>query len=200
MSMTPEWSVWGAAFLQSFVTLLVIMDPFGGLPIFLTLTKNFDLPRTRHSANRAIRVSFILLVIVVFVGTGVLDFFGISLFSFQVGGGLILLLLGLLYVLDIQVGSANDYKSDIIIPMATPLIAGPGAITAVILLVSQFGFWIPLAATLVNLFLFWFAMYNAHYITRAIGKQGIEILSRIMGLLLVALAVEMLRGAWLGLK
>lgn len=195
-----DWPAFGAAFLQSFVTLLVILDPFGGLPVFLTLTKNFELKRSRRSANRAIRVSAILLTVVIFVGTGVLDFFGISLFSFQVGGALILLILGLLYVLDIQIGSAQDYQSDIIIPMATPLIAGPGAITAVILLVSQFGFWIPLAATLVNLFIFWFAMYNAHYITRAIGKQGIEILSRIMGLLLVALAVEMLRGAWLGLK
>ena len=196
--MSFDWPVISAAFLQSFVTLLVILDPFGGLPVFLTLTKDFDLKRSRRSANRAIRVSAILLTIVIFVGMGILDFFSISLFSFQVGGGLILLILGLLYVLDIQVGSSDEYKSDIIIPMATPLIAGPGAITAVILLVSQFGFWIPLVATLVNLFIFWFAMYNAHYITRAIGKQGIEILSRIMGLLLVALAVEMLRGAWLG--
>lgn len=198
--MSIDWSITSSALLQSFVTLLVILDPFGGLPVFLTLTKDFDLKRSRRSATRAIRVSAVLLTIVIFVGIGVLDFFGISLFSFQVGGGLILLILGLIYVLDIQTSSSQDYKSDIIIPMATPLIAGPGAITAVILLVSQFGFWIPLAATLINLFIFWFAMYNAHYITRAIGRQGIEILSRIMGLLLVALAVEMLRGAWLGLK
>lgn len=184
------------AFMNAFVTLLVIMDPFGGLPVFMTLTKGYSEARAKHSAHRAIRVSLILLTIFVFIGEGVLEFFGISIFSFQVGGGLILLLLGLLYVLNIKLGDDMDYSKDIVIPMATPLIAGPGAITAIILLVSQYGVWLPLIAMLANLFIFWVAMYYARYIKKFVGEQGLEIMSRIMGLLLVALAIEMIRSAW----
>ena len=82
------------AFMHAFVTLLVIMDPFGGLPVFMTLTKDYTEERAKKSSHRAIRVSLILLTIFVFIGEGVLKFFGISIFSFQVGGGLILLILG----------------------------------------------------------------------------------------------------------
>jgi len=188
------------AFMHSFVTLLVIMDPFGGLPVFMTLTKDYSDDRVKRSAHRAARVSLILLSVFVFVGEGVLKFFSISMFSFQVGGGIILLLLGLLYVLNINVGEDKDYAKDIVIPMATPLIAGPGAITAIIILVSLYGYWVPFLAMLVNLFIFWVAMYYARYIKKLIGEQGLEIMSRVMGLLLVALAIEMIRSAWLGLS
>jgi len=187
------------AFMHAFVTMLVIMDPFGGLPVFMTLTKDYSEERAKRSAHRATRVSFILLTIFVFVGEGILEFFGITMFSFQVGGGLILLLLGLLYVLDITLSDDKDYSKDIVIPMATPLIAGPGAITAIIILVSKYGYWIPLLAMLVNLFIFWVAMYYARYIKKGLGEQGLEIMSRVMGLLLVALAIEMIRSAWVEL-
>ena len=187
------------AFMTAFVTLLVIMDPFGGLPVFMTLTKDYPEDRAKRSAHRATRVSLILLTIFVFVGEGVLDFFGISMFSFQVGGGLILLALGLLYVLGVTLGDDKDYSKDIVIPMATPLIAGPGAITAIIILVSKYGYWIPLLAMLLNLLIFWVAMYYARYIKKYLGEQGLEIMSRVMGLLLVALAIEMIRSAWIDL-
>ena len=188
------------AFLHAFVTLLVIMDPFGGLPVFMTLTKDYSEQRAKHSAHRATRVSLLLLLVFVILGDRVLAFFGISIFSFQVGGGLILLLLGLLYVLDISWGDDKDYSKDIVIPMATPLIAGPGAITAIILLDAQYGMLIPLLAMLANLMIFWAAMYYARYIKRFLGQQGLEIMSRIMGLLLVALAIEMINSAWSTLR
>jgi multiple antibiotic resistance protein len=181
---------------HSFVTLLVIMDVFGGLPIFMTLTADYEPSRAKRSAHRAARVSLILLTIFVFAGELVLDFFGITIFSFQVGGGLVLLLIGLTYVLDVNIGGEKDYSKDIVIPMATPLIAGPGAITAIIILVNSYGYWVPLAAMLLNLAIFWQAMYHARHIRRFIGEQGLEIMSRIMGLLLVALAIEMIREAW----
>ncbi len=182
--------------LPSFVTLLVILDPFGGIPVFMTLTREYDNVRTHQAANRAIRVSFILLALFLFAGNGILNFFGISIFSFQIGGGLILLILGLAYTLDISLYKNMDYAQGIIVPMATPLIAGPGAITAIILLVARYGFIAPLIAVSLNLLIFWLAMYNASYIKKFIGKQGVEILSRIMGLLLVALAIEMISDAF----
>lgn len=186
--------------LHSFVTLLVIMDVFGGLPVFMTLTSGYEPVRAKKSAHRAARVSLILLTVFVFAGQAVLDFFGITIFSFQVGGGLVLLLIGLTYVLDINLGGEKDYTKDIVIPMATPLIAGPGAITAIIILVNLYGYWVPLIAMLLNLFIFWQAMYHARHIRKLIGEQGLEIMSRIMGLLLTALAIEMIREAWVNLQ
>jgi len=176
--------------------LLVILDPFGGIPIFLAITKDYDRSRTHQAANRAMRVSVILLVLFLFIGGGILEFFGISIFSFQVGGGLILFILGMAYTLDIQLTDPKGYSKGIIVPMATPLIAGPGAITAIILLVNDYGILIPLAALAANLVIYWLALYHADIIKRAIGNQGVEILSRIMGLLLVALAIEMILDAF----
>lgn len=178
-------------FVKSFVMLLVIMDPFGGIPIFLGLTKGFKLKRMRKSANRAIRVASIILLVFLFLGTFILDFFSISLESFKIAGGIILLILGLSYVLDIKLQQKDKhYEHDITIPMATPLIAGPGVLTSIIILVSLYGFWIPLAAALLNLLIFWLLMRYSNYLHKVIGDQGSEILTRIMGLILTSIAVE----------
>jgi multiple antibiotic resistance protein len=178
-------------FLKSFIMLLVIMDPFGGIPIFLSLTKSFNLQRMRKSANRAIMVAGILLLIFLFLGGYILDFFSISLESFKIGGGLILFLVGLTYVFDFSFSNReHDYEKDITVPMATPLIAGPGVLTAVIILTNFYGFWIPLLAAIINLLLFWVLMRYSNWLHKVIGDQGSEIMSRIMGLILVAMAVE----------
>ena len=74
--------------------------------------------------------------------------------------------------------------------MATPLIAGPGVLTATIILVSLYGFWIPFAAAILNLLIFWLLMRYSNYLHHVIGDQGSEILTRIMGLILTSIAVE----------
>lgn len=178
-------------FVKSFVMLLVIMDPFGGIPIFLSLTKGFKLKRMRKSATRAIKVASIIILIFLFLGSFILEFFSISLESFKIAGGIILLILGILYVFDIKIQKEQkQYEHDITIPMATPLIAGPGVLTATIILVSLYGFWIPFAAAILNLLIFWLLMRYSNYLHHVIGDQGSEILTRIMGLILTSIAVE----------
>jgi multiple antibiotic resistance protein len=179
--------------LKSFIMLLVIMDPFGGIPIFIMLTKNDSKEKMRLSAHRAARVATILIIIFLFLGTFILEFFSISLESFKIAGGIILFLVGLGYVLDIQFGSQieeKDYSRDITIPMATPLIAGPGVISAVLISVSLYGYVVTLVAALVNLLLFWLGMVYSNKLHKVLGQQGAEILSRVMGLLLTAIALE----------
>jgi len=179
-------------FLKSFVTILVIMDPFGGVPVFIMLTKDDTVERMRRSANRAAMVATILIFLFLFLGTLILEFFSISLESFKVAGGIILFLVGLTYVMDIQFGNELEkgYERDITVPMATPLIAGPGVITAVIISVSLYGYPVTIAAAGINLILFWVLMRYSHWLNKIIGRQGSEILSRVMGLILTAMAVE----------
>lgn len=178
-------------FIKSFIMILVIMDPFGGIPVFIMLTKNDSIKKMRNSANRAAKVSTILLIPFVFLGISILDFFSISLESFKIAGGLVLFLVGLTYVLDIHFGKEEkEYERDIIIPMATPLIAGPGVITAIIISVSLYGIWVTLASCLLNLLIFWVLMLFSDKLHHMLGNQGAEILSRVMGLILTAMAVE----------
>ncbi len=178
-------------FIKSFIMLLVIMDPFGGIPVFLSLTKGFTVKKMRKSGNRATFVATILILVFLFLGGIILDFFSISLESFKIGGGIILFLVGLTYVFDFSFSNNEyDYAHDITIPMATPLIAGPGVLTSIIILVNLYGFWIPLIAAVANLFLFWILMKYSNWLHKIIGNQGSEILSRIMGLILVAMAIE----------
>lgn len=179
-------------FIKSFIMILVIMDPFGGVPVFIMLTRDDTVARMRRSANRAAIVATILIFLFLFLGRVILDFFSISLESFKVAGGIILFLVGLTYVMDIHFGSEIEkgYERDITVPMATPLIAGPGVITAVIISVNLYGFAVTIAAAALNLFIFWLLMRYSHMLNKVIGRQGSEILSRVMGLILTAMAVE----------
>lgn len=179
-------------FLKAVVTLLVIMDPFAGIPVFLTLTKGRSIERMRASANRAAKVAGLLLIIFIFMGKSILDFFHISLEALMIGGGLIMALVGVGYVLDIRFNKheADNYEKDITIPMATPLISGPGVFTTAIILVSLYGHFVVALAALIDLAIFWLLMRYSNIVLRVVGHQGLEILSRVMGLILVAVAVQ----------
>lgn len=188
-------------FTKAFIMLLVIMDPFGGIPVFIMLTKGDSVKRMKRSAHRAITVATILLIVFLLLGQAILDFFSISLESFKIAGGIILFLVGLMYVFDINMDGENkDYERDITIPMATPLIAGPGVITAAIISVNLYGLWITLLAALINLLIFWLGMLYSHKLNKILGRQGAEILSRVMGLILTAMAVEFIITGFLSIK
>ncbi|MBC8495755.1 MarC family protein [archaeon] len=171
--------------------ILVIMDPFAGVPVFFSLTKEFSIKKMRLSANRAIKVASILILLFILFGNQILNLFSISFGSFKIAGGIILLIIGLSYVLDFKIRRQyKHYDQDITVPMATPLIAGAGVFTSVIILVSLYGYWVTLIAAALNLILFWLLMRYSNHLHKVLGHQGAEILSRIMGLILAALAVE----------
>ncbi len=181
-------------FFKVFLTLLAIMDPFGGIPMFLSLTKKYTIQKMRRSATRAIKVSALLMIAFIFFGEKILVFFNVSFASFQIGGGIILLLLGIFYVLDIAFTSykQHNYSRDITIPLATPLIVGAGVFTTLIILVKQYGHLLVFLASILALFVFWLLMRYSNMIKKWVGEQGLEILSKLMGLIIVAIAVELI--------
>ncbi|MFA6435767.1 MAG: MarC family protein [Candidatus Gracilibacteria bacterium] len=186
-------SVWFDSYFTAFFSLFVIMDAFGALPLFLMLSEKIPKAKRAKAANNTLLVAAILLLIFIFGGSAILNYFGISIPSFQVAGGLILLIIGLKIVLGLKLGAQQKHVElyeFTAVPMATPLIVGPGTITTTIILVAQYGYVLVALAALLNLIVMWIVLRNAFFIYRFLGHQGVEIISRIVGIILTALAVE----------
>jgi multiple antibiotic resistance protein len=185
---------------HAFLLLIIIMGPFTGLPVFLKITQNFDRRKRLKSANKAIGFAGALLVFFVIFGEGMLAFFGISFEGFRVAGGIILLLLGIEYMFHISFKEkrSEKYNTDIIVPFAMPLIIGPGVITTTILLTKQVGHIPTLIGGIIALAIYWLFLRFSDHIEHALGEQGIEVIARFMGLLLMAIAVDMMKAGIAG--
>lgn len=187
-------------FVRPFLSLFIIMDIIGVLPIFISLSHCLDLKHRCRCANRSILVAGVVLFIFLFFGLQILGVFRISLPSFMVAGGIILLLLGIKIVLGIDWHEARVSKYGFAaVPIGTPLITGPGAITTVILLSNEYGYFITVVAALLNLLICWIALHYSQRIYDFLGHQGTDIVSRIMGLIITAMAVTFIREGLLGM-
>lgn len=183
-------------FAVAFLKLMVIMDAIGVLPMFLLLSEKLPRKVRAKAANKTILVAAILLILFIFTGVDVLNYFGISLGSFQIAGGLILFVLGIKIVLGLRWTTEAkhvDLYEFTAVPMATPLIVGPGTITTVIILVGDYGYSVVLAAGLFNILLLWVVFRNGPRIYKLIGHQGTQVISRILGIVFTAMAVEFVK-------
>lgn len=190
-------------FIKCFTSLLAILNPIGALPVFLALDRQSGSDRMPHVILTASLSVMIILLIFVFFGESLLRFFGISLPAFRISGGILLLLMAI-SMLQGQISPAKhtpeetaaaaDRHSIAVVPLATPILAGPGSISAVILLGNQaadLAQWIALVGAIVlNSFLVYVILFLAEKFNSWLGVVGIKIISRIMGLVLAALAVQ----------
>jgi multiple antibiotic resistance protein len=177
--------------IKAFLSIFVIMDPFGGLTILISLTKKHSVAERRNIIKKAVSIAAGILLIFVLVGEKILEFFGISLNSFRIAGGIILLIMGIEYVLDLRITRESLLGYSIaVVPLATPLITGPGVITSTIIVVMHYGKLIAFLAAGLSLLITLIIFYYSNIIYKFLGKQGNEILSRLMGLVLTAIAVE----------
>ena len=184
-------------FLKAFFSIFVIMDVLGNVPLFWMLSQKMQRSQKIHSVNRAVLVAGILLLIFLVFGESILKFFGITLNSFRIAGGLIILIIALRMVSG-KLGNEKHYDKYefATVPLATPLITGPGVITTIILLTQQVGFLITLAASLCNLAITWLGLHYSENLYKIMGRQGAEVLSRVMGLILTAIAIEFIMTGW----
>lgn len=187
-------------FTQVFFAIFGVMDPVGNVPMFLTLTSKMD-EKTRQSlALKAVARAGVILVIFVFFGNFVLNAFHISIESFRIAGGLILALLGLQILFGLNFEKSGDPASEdndiSVVPLATPLIAGPGMITSAVILAKEYGYLLTLAGVAANLLLSLLLFKYAYFIVRVLGKKGTLVFAKVMGLILVAIGVEFIRSAF----
>lgn len=183
------------------IALFAIVNPIGGIPIFITATDGWS-KADRTQAIRTIGLTvFCVLVLSIFVGDRILEFFGISIPSFQVGGGILLLLMAISMMHGRSnaqtadaVHAASEREAIAIVPLSIPLLAGPGAISSMIIAAEQSpGFWGHVwlvAPVAVVAMLVWGILMLSFAIASRLGTIGINIVTRLMGLILAAMAIE----------
>jgi multiple antibiotic resistance protein len=184
-------------------SILFLVDPFAALPTFLAVTEGADAAKRRRIAAKASLTAMIFLSAFAVAGQYIFRLFGITLPAFEIAGGIILLLIGL-DMLEAKRSPTQEVSGDAaeaaakddvgIVPMGIPMLAGPGAITSVMVLVGQaqtsWQMGAILGAIVVTAAICYLVLGNSYRVARALGDTGIRILVRIMGLLLVALAVQ----------
>jgi len=178
---------------KSFITLLIIVDPFISVVFFLSVSKGMDSKLRNKCIWTAILVAAALLYIFLFSGLSLLGLLGISFNGFKIAGGVILLIMGVTAVLGIEFKNKHEHVASAAILIGTPLLSGPGALTTIIILSKSYGYIIPAIAALFVLFFSFLMLKYAHVLERLIGTEVIEILSKVMGLLLAALAVDFIQ-------
>ncbi|HEY3610535.1 MAG TPA: MarC family protein [Pseudonocardiaceae bacterium] len=185
-------------FTEATITLFVIMDPPGTIPVFLSLVGRKSRASRIRAARQGVLVSLAVITLFAVAGEAILAYLGIGIPALQGAGGLLLLLIAL----DLLTGRGNAEPEAVenvnvaLVPLGTPLLAGPGAIAATIVYVrqahGQFGSYVALAAAIlvVHLALFVFLRYSGGVI-RVIKESGILLMAKIAGLLLAAIAVQL---------
>lgn len=192
-------------FLAVFSALFFTIDCLGMSPIFIMLTANGTNDYRRKMARKGSLVAFIILLFFAITGSFVLDAFGISLPAFRIAGGILLLLLAVDMVMatnspirneNEEERQENALREDIsVFPIAIPLLSGPAAITILTLFMRQAqGVFIKQAiiilALVVNMFICWLVLVFSNQLTKLLGRTGINVITRIFGILLTALACQ----------
>jgi len=192
-----------------FISLFAIIDPFGIIPIIIVFTAGMTAQKRERVGRIASLAVLVILIAALLLGEAILSFFGISIHSFRTAGGILLLLMAInMLIGDKPKLTPDDADGDAtssvaIVPLSTPLLAGPGAISTVILDAhkgSSAGHYGMMALVLVILsFIVWITFLIAPWVSQRLGKIGSNIVSRMMGLLLAAIAVEFIAGGLRGL-
>ncbi|KUO41817.1 MAG: hypothetical protein APU95_04905 [Hadesarchaea archaeon YNP_N21] len=181
-------------FVSSFISLFVVMDPFASIPVFLSVTKGKGRNKL-HAASSAVGIAAAVLFAFIFFGQEMLSFFRVNFYSLQVAGGIVLLVLGVELVLGFSLTRGSYKYTPAISLIGTPLLTGPGAITLTTILVKEYGRLVVSMAAILALMLCLLVLWFSNYFTRFIGNYGIGTTSRVIGIFLVAIAVELiLRG------
>ncbi|MFH1221882.1 MAG: MarC family protein [Candidatus Micrarchaeota archaeon] len=186
-----------AALIPAFIYIFIIVDPLASIPIFISMTKEHTASEMRVAATKAVLIAGAIALLFLLAGPQLLDLMHITLKDFKVAGGIVLMLLGLEAVLGFTLqkddGKKKDNLGTVAVLIATPLLTGPGLLTALVILSEEQGMLIAVSAIVAALFVSWLMLFNAVSIRRILGEQMIEIGSKVIGLLILALGVSYMK-------
>jgi len=191
----------GLSLVKVFIMLFVIMDPSGNIPIFMALTKGMSERERKKELNYAVLVATILLLLFAFLGKIILYVLGITTDSFMIAGGILLLF----FSFDLlrgkhEYGVSGESGAGVgAVPLGTPLLAGPGAITAVMVIIQSWGAFVVLFAIFSAILATKLVLGQSERIYQILGKVGSEVLSRVMGIIVAAIAIEFIAGGIIGM-
>jgi len=176
---------------KAILVLFIVVDPFGNIPIFTSLTGKLSKTQKRKVFNTATLVGFILLLAFAFAGQEIFAIFGISIFSFEVAGGILLLIVSIRILVSGSLENISESPESIgAVPIAIPLLVGPGAITTTILNIQAYGIPITVLSVFVVLILTWVILRYVDVVDRVLGKTGAVVIARVMALLIAAIAIQ----------
>jgi multiple antibiotic resistance protein len=183
-------------FLLAFIPLFVAIDPVGLIALFMGLGTNASSENRKRQAFLGIFTGLCVAVGFIFLGKIIFAALGITVADFQVAGGLILLCLAVRELVGFgpqDRGGGDDFG---VVPLGMPLIAGPALLTALLILIDSVGLVFTLMSLLVNLALVAIALCNADRFARLMGRQGLRGVSKLIALLLAAIAISLIRRGW----
>jgi multiple antibiotic resistance protein len=176
---------------KAILVLFIIVDPFGDIPIFMSLTEKMPKEQKRKVFNTATLVGFVLLLAFAFAGQEIFSIFGVSIFSFEVAGGILLLIIAIRILISGSLMEMNESPESIgAVPIAMPLLVGPGAITTTIFNLQAYGVAVTVLSVFAVLIVTWFILRYVDSVYRFLGKTGALVIARVMALLIAALAVQ----------
>jgi len=185
----PEW--WDS-FILAFVSLFIVIDPVGNLAFILSLSEGMTTRERRRVIHIAVVTAIGVGLAFLFFGQFILNVIGISVGSFAIAGGLILLTLSIRFLMTGHMVEVHRQEMVAVVPIGTPLLSGPATVATLLLLATQFELWLVLVAFVVNMFIAWIAFLLGNYIVRLVGQGGLRAISNVFNLLLAALAVTMI--------
>ena len=180
----------------TFVPLFVAMDAVGNLPIFLTFTQQGTATHRRKTANLATATAFGVGLVFIAIGKAIFSLLGIEVADFLMAGGIILLILAVRYLVtgkSLETEDISASESIGVVPLGTPLVVGPAVLAALLLLMGQHHIAIVLSSFIVNLVIQWALFRQATRIVAFLGETGVSAISKVIMLLLAAIAVKMIR-------
>jgi multiple antibiotic resistance protein len=186
-----------------FISLLSILNPLGALPVFISLTSKYSAEEVNNISMRCAIAIFITLVLSLICGKYILGYFGISLVSFRVAGG-ILIALSAMSMIRAEQSPTNINQSELdrqsqikelgVVPLAIPLLAGPGSISTCIIQSERFDHWYEWGASFLAIFLLsvlvFYILASSRKIRERVGRTGMNVMTRIMGMILLAVSIE----------
>ncbi len=186
-----------ACLIKSFLLLFIALDAPGNAPLFYFFTQEFSRGLRRRIIIKSTWVALAILIVFVVSGDVLLRYFGLTLADFRIAGGIILLIYGIRGILGYMeaqdIREHAEAESIAIVPLATPLLAGPAAIATVLYINAAYGLFYALASIVVNIVITYILLSKSEELMRLLGKSGAIALSKLMAILLAAIAISMIR-------
>jgi len=180
------------SFIMTFVPLFIVIDALGILPFVISLSEGMSRREQRKMIHVATITATIVGLVFLFLGQFILQVLSISVGSFAIAGGIILLVLSIKYMTTGRMVEVIKEEMVAVVPIGTPLTAGPATITTLLLLATQFPLYMVLISFALNMLIAWAIFISTNQIVRFMGEGGLKAVSRVFSLLLAAIAVSMI--------
>ena len=177
--------------ITSVIALFVVIDPIGNIPLFIAFTKKLEKAEHKTVSKTAILTAAALLLLFGMAGTQILQLFGITIFSFMIAGGTLLFIIAIELLTYGEWRFAGGVKEEVgVVPIAFPLLAGPGSITAVMISYQTSGFLITFSSIIIVMAITYVILRMVNPIYKVLGNRGSMIVSRVFAVIIAAIAVE----------